>query len=109
MAMLYFFGVRSNHHTSHYVHAEQPLAIKMNSVHSSEPVHQPFEIEDKEEKTEETEDDETNESDIETTALDSSFLGLQSEADVSSNDIVISRSQAEYHTPGYVRLRTIII
>jgi hypothetical protein len=107
VATLFFFGAKPERNTIHKSDKVE-LSAEVYSIHSSCPCHQPFEIENKEEQPT-TEDDESKESghgDF-VASFDSSSL-IQKTASL-SKDEVVSKSQTEYHTPAYVRLRSILI
>ncbi len=107
VATLFFFGTKPDHHSISKSDKVE-LSAEVYSIHSSCPCHHPFEIENKEEQPT-TEDDETKVSghgDF-VAGFDSSFL-IQKNASL-SKDEVVSKSQTEYHTPAYVRLRSILI
>lgn len=108
VATLFFFGAKPDHHSIISKSDKIELTADVYSIHSSCPCHQPFEIENKEEQPT-TEDDESKESghgDLVTSFDSSSFL--QKTASL-TKDEVVSKSQTEYHTPAYVRLRSILI
>lgn len=107
VATLLFFGANPDHHA---ISKSDKVEVSgdVYSIHSSCPCHQPFEIENKEEQPT-SEDDESKESghgDF-ISNFDSVSL-LQKNASL-SGDEVVSKSQTEYHTPAYVRLRSILI
>jgi len=107
MALLYFFGARPNHETLSK-QSESVLTEKQNSIHSANPLQQPFEIENKEEQpTTEDDDNEETEDDVASDCPDSVAFLKESSSPVSEE--VVSKSQTEHHAPTYVRLRTILI
>ncbi|MBI3133894.1 MAG: hypothetical protein HYZ14_04385 [Bacteroidetes bacterium] len=107
VATVSFIGIRGFRFTSPKS-AELIITAKFNCVHNDAPIDQPFEIEDKEEQTR-TEDNEINEEGLLPSLFDSGYLAAKVEIPASDNVPVISKSLAEYHTPGYVRLRSILI
>lgn len=107
MATLYFFGVRPDHNISKKS-GNPALTETLNLYHSSGPMDQPFEIENKEEQPT-TEDDESRESSSGTLSdncLSSQFVQVSIGQ---LETISSSKSQTQYHTPAYVRLRSILI
>lgn len=107
-ATVYLIGAKSIQTFTKFAQTEVVDNYKYSCVHSDAQADQPFEAEDKEEQPE-TEDNESNESGLVAPTFDSSLLGLHTELTTSGGESVVSKSQAEYHTPGYVRLRAILI
>jgi hypothetical protein len=107
VATLFFFGSKPDHNLK-FKSTKVELSAEVYSIHSTCPCHQPFEIENKEEQPT-TEDDESKESGHGgfAASFDSSSL-IQKSSSLSADEVV-SKSQTEYHTPAYVRLRSILI
>jgi hypothetical protein len=107
VATLFFFGAKPDHYIKQKP-GKPVLTETTYSIHSTCPCHQPFEIENKEEQPS-TEDDETRESSAATLSENSfSFLFVQELPEL-ANNLSLSKSQTEYHTPAYVRMRSILI
>ncbi len=107
LATLFFFGSKPDHNLK-FKSTKVEISAEVYSIHSTCPCRQPFEIENKEEQPT-AEDDESKESghgDFVAAFDSSSFL---QKAYSLSKDEVVSKSQTEYHTPAYVRLRSILI
>lgn len=107
VATVFFFGVRHDHNS--IPKAGKPvLTSEVFSIHSALPYHQPFEIENKEEQPT-TEDDESKESATGDCITSFDSISFLQETTSLSEQEVVSKSQTEYHTPAYVRLRSILI
>lgn len=107
VATLFFFGAKPDHHSISKSDKVE-LTADVYSIHSTCPCHQPFEIENKEEQPT-TEDDESRESAAGTLTDNSFSLIFVQDATEQPNNLSLSKSQAHYHTPAYVRLRSILI
>jgi hypothetical protein len=107
LAALFFFGEKSDHvnlkNRHSFVFADNPDSFYSSSTH-----HQPFEIENKEEQPT-AEDDESKESGYGDYISNFDSISLSQKNASLSGDGVVSKSQTEYHTPVYVRLRSILI
>lgn len=107
VATITFIGIRGFQFTP-LEKSDLVVTAKFNSVHNDAPADQPFEVEDKEEQPE-TEDNESSEDGFATIVFGYGQSPIQLEIFISEKDQVVSKSQARYHTPGYVRLRSILI
>lgn len=106
MAALYFFGVQPDQPDPQ--RKDTRLTEQHDSFHSPIANPLPFELEKKEEQPT-SEDDDSKESKSGVKSNNSDSVAFLKEFCTPSNDDVVSRSQTEYHTPVYVRFRSILI